>query len=267
MQTNDPDYLLNEQYRNASNLSARALLHERFSTNPHPWFHWYFEQLALPESARVLELGCGPGWLWWENRARIRPGWEVVASDLSPGMLDEARRNLSSLGRPPRLECVDAQLIPFADASYDAVVANHMLYHVPDRGRAFAEIRRVLKADGCLYAATNGARHLREITQLVRAVLPNTGAELVSMHASEFTLENGAAQLAPHFSDVRMVPYEDALRVTEVEPLLGYVLSCPVRNALGAEQIEQLRGLIVKQIAEQGCVHIEKAIGVFHARP
>lgn len=266
MRANDPDYLLTEQYRNASNLSARARLHERFGTNPQTWHRWYFEQLELPENARILELGCGPGWLWWENRERVRPVWEVLLTDFSPGMLDEARRNLSGLGRPPRFECVDAQAIPFADASCDAVLANHMLYHVPDRQRAFAEIRRVLKPDGCLYAATNGVRHLREISELVRAVLPNGDPEQISMHASEFALENGAEQLAPHFSDVRMVPYEDSLRVTEVEPLLEYVLSLPVSKAVGAEQIEQLRSLITAQVAERGYLHIGKAVGVFQAR-
>lgn len=266
MRANDPDYLLKEQYHDASNLSARARLHQRFSTNPHPWFHWYFEQLELPESARILELGCGPGGLWRENRERIPPAWDVVLTDFSPGMLEEARRNLDGLGRLSRFECVDAQAIPLADASCDAVLANHMLYHVLDRERAFAEIRRVLKPDGCLYAATNGARHLHELSELVRAALPSADTEQVSMYAAEFTLENGAAQLAPHFSDVRTIVYEDALRVTEVEPLIAYVLSSPLKKGLGAEQIERLRGLVAQRMDERGYIYIGKALGVFRAR-
>jgi ubiquinone/menaquinone biosynthesis C-methylase UbiE len=267
MLTNDHDYLAKEQYRDASNLSARAQLHARFGTNPRRWLDWYFEQLELPENARVLELGCGPGSLWWENRHRIPPGWEIVLTDFSPGMLDAARKTLSGLGRPPRFECVDAQAIPFADASCDAVIANHMLYHVPDRAQAIAEIRRVLKPDGCLYAATNGEQHLREIAQLVQVVLPDIDSAQVFVHASEFTLENGAAQLSRHFSDIRMVPYEDALRVTEVEPLLAHVLSGPVNKMFDPESVERLRKLMATQIAERGSIHISKAVGVFKAHP
>jgi ubiquinone/menaquinone biosynthesis C-methylase UbiE len=263
--TDDRSYLLNEQYRDAANLNARALLHARFSVNPHGWLRWYFEQLHLPENARVLELGCGPCALWRENAERIPPGWQLVLSDFSPGMLDEARRNLSALARPVQLECVDAQAIPFGDASCDAVFANHMLYHVPDRDQALAEIRRVLKPDGCLYAATNGEQHLREITQLVQTALPDIDTAQVFVHVSEFTLENGAAQLARHFSDVSMLPYQDALRVTEAEPLLAYILSSPVKS-FNLTQVNRLRDLLAKQIAEHGPIHISKAAGVFKAR-
>lgn len=266
MLTSDRDYLSKEQYRDASNLNARAQLHARFSTNPRRWHQWYFDRLELPENARVLELGCGPGLLWSENRDRIRPGWEIVLSDFSPGMLEAARKTLNGIARSLRFQCVDAQAIPLADTSCDAVLANHMLYHVPDRERAIAEIRRVLAPGGCLYAATNGEQHLREIAQLVHVVLPQIDVEQVFVHASEFTLENGAAQLAAQFSDVRLIPYEDALRVTEVEPLLAHVLSGPVSKMFNPESVEQLRKLIAAQIAERGFLHITKAVGVFQAR-
>jgi len=264
----DPNYLANEQYRDASNLRARGQLHARFSINHYGWFRWYIEQLDLPDNARVLELGCGPGSLWSENRERIPADWELVLTDFSPGMLHEATVNLSDLGRQLRFERVDAQDIPFTEASFDAVLANHMLYHVPDRERAFLEIRRVLKPHGRLYAATNGEQHMREITQLVHASLPELNREEVffSIHASGFTLENGAAQLARHFSQVRTLPYEDALRVTEVEPLLSYVLSSPISKSLSTKQVDRLRELLAKQMAEQGHIHISKASGVFEAR-
>src|SRR5262245_8596909 len=91
MPADDASQLLKEQYRDASNLSARAQLHARFSTDRRGWFPWLFDRIELPTHARVLELGCGPGWFWWENRDRIAPGWEVTLTDFSPGMLDEAR--------------------------------------------------------------------------------------------------------------------------------------------------------------------------------
>ena len=266
MSAEDAGYLLKEQYRDASNLSARAQLHARFSTSRVGWFRWLFDRFELPPDARVLELGCGPAWLWWENRDRIAPGWEVTLTDFSPGMLDAARKNLSRLEPLPRFQCVDAQAIPLPDASQDAVFAHYMLYHVPDRGRALAEIARVLKPTGCLYAATNGEHNLLEIDALVASVAPELGSGGVFVHAREFTLENGAHQLLGHFSDVRACWFDDALLVTEVEPLLAYVLSGPVSGRLSQEQLARLRGTVAARIAEHGSLRIRKSTGVFEAR-
>ena len=69
---------------------------------------------------------------------RIPPEWTIVLSDISPGMLDAAWRNLVVTGRAFKFEEIDARSIPYADESFDAVIANHILYHVPAR----PEVRR-----------------------------------------------------------------------------------------------------------------------------
>ena len=91
----DQNYLLNEQYKNAANLNARVDLHRRFSVNKQGWHRWVFEQFAIGENSKVLELGCGPGLLWLSNRDRIPANWQIVLSDFSAGMLSEARQQLS----------------------------------------------------------------------------------------------------------------------------------------------------------------------------
>jgi ubiquinone/menaquinone biosynthesis C-methylase UbiE len=157
-QPGHPARLGSDQYRTDANLQARIRLHQRFSTNRHGWPRWLFDQLDLHEDARVLELGCGTGVLWATNTHRIPPGWQVVLSDRSPGML------AAVAGPPVAVRVVaDAQAVPFAPASFDVVLANHMLYHVPDRDRALGEIHRVLRPGGQVYAATNGRRHLAEL--------------------------------------------------------------------------------------------------------
>src|SRR5689334_22369017 len=90
----DPAYLRHEQYRTPGNLQARIDFHVRFRTNPEDWQLWVFDRLRLPPAARILEIGCGAGTLWLENRSRIPAGWEVTLSDLSAGMLAQARRSL-----------------------------------------------------------------------------------------------------------------------------------------------------------------------------
>ena len=80
----DQEYLKNDQYRDASNLEARVELHRRFGTNPDGWYPWIFDVLeTLPATARVLELGCGPGYMWKECIDRIPDNWNIILSDLS----------------------------------------------------------------------------------------------------------------------------------------------------------------------------------------
>src|SRR5437879_326042 len=90
----DQEYLLNEQYKDATNFSARVELNRRFSVNRYGWHRWVFDQLHVDEGGSVLELGCGPGWLWSGNQQRIPASWQITLSDFSPGMLHEARQRL-----------------------------------------------------------------------------------------------------------------------------------------------------------------------------
>jgi SAM-dependent methyltransferase len=254
----DPAYLRHEQYRTSGNLQARIDFHVRFRTNPYDWQLWVFDRLRLAAEARVLEIGCGAGSLWLENRSRIPAGWEVTLSDLSAGMLAQARRSLSS----SRLASLDAQALPFPAARFDAVIANHMLYHVPDRPQALAEIRRVLKAGGRVYAATGGRDQFHELIAMVRRFDP--GLVLWEGRGPDsFLLETGGEQLAPWFSEVTLHRYDDALEVTEVEPLVEYVAS---KVALPPERKAAFARFVHEELARLGgALRVSKDYGLFEA--
>ncbi len=258
----DRDYLRSSQYRNAGNLNARIDLHSRFSTNPYGWFPWVFDRLAVPDGSRLLELGCGPGNLWVENAARIPPTWDVNLSDLSGGMLRQARQNLMDWRKGFHFFTADAQAIPFPDASFESVIADHMLYHVPDMRLALGEIRRVLKPGGLLLAATNGLDHMWEIKDLVHRADPQatySGSDL------SFRLENGVELLAPIFSSVEMQRYVDALRVTEAASLVAYILSmASLRGiSLDGSRLEAFESSLEQEIAQRGFIHITKSPCLF----
>lgn len=263
----DPADLQRGQYRDASNLDARASLHLRFSTRRGPgWFSWLFERLeGLPRDARVLEVGGGPGWLWSEVAERVPPDWTVFLSDLSAGMVREAGAAADALGpRAARLR-IDAQALPFPDASFDALLANHMLYHVPDRRRAIAELRRALKPDGRLLAATNGPGHLHELAELVRDA--SDGREGWEGHPLAFSLDDGEEQLAPAFSRIDRLRYEDDLRVTDADAIVAYVASVDGwREALGP-RMGALRERVQSEIEREGAFVVHKEVGAFVARP
>ena len=88
---------LNKQYQNASNVSARIKLHKLYSVNKEGWFPWIFGEMHLRPGMKILELGCGNGALWAENSDRIPSGkgTEIVLSDISGGMLQDAKRTLN----------------------------------------------------------------------------------------------------------------------------------------------------------------------------
>ena len=239
---------------------ARINLHRLYSTNTYGWQRWVFDHLDLPPDARVLELGCGTGDLWLENGERIMPGWRVTLTDRSAGMVAAARRNLEYLASAFDFAVIDAASIAFADRRFDGVIANHMLYHVPDLSAALHEIRRVLRPGGCLYATTNGQRHLAELARLVETHAPEAEWNAA---AKPFHLENGAAILGGWFDKVVRDDYPDGLRITEVDPLLDYLRSTTAGSSLDEARLNQIRQEVAGQIATNGYFSVTKAAGLF----
>jgi ubiquinone/menaquinone biosynthesis C-methylase UbiE len=178
-------------------------------------------------------------------------------------MVEQAQENLRDSGWPFTFDVVDAQTIPYDDASFDAVIANHMLYHVPDRAKALAEMRRVLRPGGKLYTSTVGETHTRELFEMIGRFDPDGKFKHV---IPAFTLENGAAQLAPWFSDITLHRYEDDLEITEVEPLVAYVMSMVEAGSVFTDDKRLAFAEYVEQkLATQGTIHITKDSGLFEA--
>lgn len=260
-------YLATRQYRDASNLNARAALHARFGTNQYPWFRWVFDQLlgVAPDNARVLEVGAGPGGLWRENLDRLPAGWHVTLTDLSEGMVTHQRATISS----PAFDFAqaDVEALPFADASFDVVVANHMLYHAPDRPKALAELRRVIRPGGALIAATNGESNMRELDDLIVPVAPEAATAERASFRHPFTLENGGDQLSPSFDAISIRRYDDSLNVTDPDALVAYIRSIDVPEFHLPATIARLEARAQEAITQGGgTFHITKNVGLFVAR-
>ena len=266
----DPEYLKTEQYRDASNLEARVELHRRFGTNPDGWYLWIFDILeTLPSIARVLELGCGPGYMWKECINRIPDGWSITLSDLSDGMIDAAWRNMAVTGRAFKYEQIDAQSIPYPDETFDIVIANFMLYHVPDRPKALQEIHRVLrspdirsgKGGGHFVAATSSHGHLNELNTWLKKASPD---KFIPFN-SPFSLDNGSEQLQPFFSTVEIKRYDNNLRVTEIEPLMDYIFSTIKARDIPETALLEIRQELEDILSQKGEIFITTDSGLFLA--
>jgi ubiquinone/menaquinone biosynthesis C-methylase UbiE len=261
--------LQQDQYANAGNFNARIYLHQMFSTNKYPWPCWVFDQFIKKEQASVLELGGGNGLLWTVNAQRIPALWDIVVTDLSPGMLEEAKSKLQGVSERFCFEVMDAGHIDYPDGTFDLVIANHMLYHVKDRRSALAEIKRVLKPGGVFYASTVGSRNMLEMKELVDAFNPDSSYnEALGSIEKRFSIENGQDQLLEFFEQVQLKLYEDSLLVTEADAIVNYVLSL---NGLVSERLvldpamaDRFKEYVERRMAlSNGKLHIQKSSGIF----
>ena len=260
----DQNYLKDIQYKDASNLQARVDIHKRFSLNPQSLFNWTFDELLKsPADAKILELGCGPAHMWVECADRIPNAWDITLSDFSAGMLDTAWRNLVVTGRNINFKEIDAQEIPFEDNTFDVVMANFMLYHVPDRPKAISEIKRVLKTGGTFIAGTVGDEHMKEMMEKVLDARADKTGEI---YENPFTLQSGMEQLKPYFPNVTMQQYEDSLKVTEVEPIMAYIQSSIRAMDLSGNELKKIENAFERELAEKGFIFITKELGLFKAQ-
>lgn len=248
-----------EQYKNAKNLNDRISLHEKYSTNKQGWFNWLFNQIDFSRVNRLLELGCGNGKLWQENRIDLR-NREIFLSDISEGMVEEVRNKLGS-----DFNCIvaDAEKIPFKDSYFDSIIANHVLFYLNDLNLGLKEISRVLKPDGILYCSTYGKNHMKEITEIVQNFDSRINLSNHSLY-DIFGLENGESILKKYFFNVQRMDYEDSLEITESKPLIDYIMSCHGnQNEILGPRLNEFKEYIEELLKNSGKIVVTKQACLF----
>ncbi len=263
------EHAVADQYKTAVNLNVRIELHRRFSRNPQPWFSWLASLIPSKADGRCLEVGCGNGELWRHMEQGSMEG-EIYITDISPGMVEEAKRILEEGKVTDRgisatlfFQVADCQEIPYGRSFFDVVIANHVLFYMKNLPKALEEVKRVLKPKGSFYCSAYGKNHMKEITALVQEFDPCITLSDVSLYEI-FGLENGQELLERHFSTVEKLLYEDELLVDEERPLFDYIMSCHGNQSeiLSRRQLE-FRHFLEKKIRDQGGIRITKEAGVF----
>lgn len=250
---------LEKQYANDKNLNTRINLHEKYSVNKQGFGNWIYSQYALGARMRILEIGCGNGSAWPEYILKLPQGIELTLSDFSSGMLDAARARIGECSGLIYRQ-IDIMDIPYEDASMDVVIANMMLYHVPDIDRALSEVRRVLKPGGVFYCATYGENGMMTWLNDVFS------AQEIDVHMNtSFTLQNGAEMLIRHFDSVSRRDYPDAFEITDTDDLVDYVLSMTAMANLTRLPRETVYRILEGQ-KRDGVIRIPKEYGMFVSR-
>lgn len=255
---------LTSQYSTSEKLAARARLHRDFTVAEGGWFEWVVGRLDIAEGDRVLDIGCGPGWFWANVVSTLPERFELTLADSSAGMVKEATERCAAL-RNWQVNGIEADAIklPFADASFDTVVAMHMLYHVSDPSVAISEFHRVLKPNGRLIVTTNGAGNSRELYTLTTAF----GASGEEPVAEVFGYEQATRLIQAEFGNVEKHEHPASLRVTDPEVVFMALTSYPPGDKASDAELRAFRTAIDRAFSDgAGALETKKEMAVFTAR-
>ncbi|WP_380281036.1 class I SAM-dependent methyltransferase [Kitasatospora purpeofusca] len=258
----DRAVLVNSAYADDRHLLARQSI-----------YRWQQPRYDLPglitaelaaTSGTVLDIGCGNG-KFVSRLNRDRADLRVVGVDISAGILAEVEK--------PVL-VADAEALPFADGSADAVLALHMLYHVGDIEAAIKDLARVLRPGGVLLASTNSDTDKRELDQLwARAAgdilgIPH-GPERVSL-SSRFSLEKAPDYLGAAFGRVQVRELPGVIELTDPAPLVAHLASYEAWAEQSGvpfrETVERAHQIATGIIADQGSFKITCLGGIVACR-
>jgi ubiquinone/menaquinone biosynthesis C-methylase UbiE len=239
------------QYQDKSDrLAARLAIH-KYSSNSQGWFEWLATHLNVANKD-VLEIGAGTGLLWqYVNHETAR----LTLTDFSSAMVEQLR-NVNGA----RVQQCDATDLPFADGSFDLVIANHMLYHVDSPDAALAQFARVLRPGGQLVVCLNGRDHLEELLVLGEAV----GRTSKILHNASITAETAPGFIKRHFVNVEALNSPGDFEVPNPGPVLEYLNSWAEEH-ISLDQETKAREIINERIQGEGVFRIKKSMILFTA--
>lgn len=247
-----------KQYANSNNLNTRISIHAKYSTNKMGFGNWIVNHYCIENGMRVLELGCGTGDMWCGHDHIIQKCERLVLSDFSEGMLETAKATVSGYSNVQHM-VIDIQDIPFENDSFDVVIANMMLYHVPDLEKGLSEVRRVLKDGGAFYCATYGEHG---IIEYLSRLLKDYGVE--DTINKNFTLQNGSTFLEKVFVHVDKFEYPDALAITDLDDMVNYIYSLSSMTALISVPRDDVKAILSQNMVD-GVLMVPKEYGMFIA--
>lgn len=240
------------QYSRTSDRLALRVAILSYDTNAQTWYSWLEDRLGV--AGDVLEVGSGTGELWRRidsSRARL------TLTDFSSAMCEQLRK--LALPHATVHQC-DAMRLPFADASFDLVIANHMLYHLDDPEAALKDFARVLRPRGRLRVSLNGRSHIEELLALGAAVKRPSPI----LDAARITAETATDLLSKHFKKTTMERFPGEFDVPSPGPIMGYLASWSDEPMTTTQESDAL-AIVREKISREGSFKIRKNMVLFSA--
>lgn len=239
-QTTDERFQNVDNYRSEDSLAVRQGLYA-YKTPDYDLPGIVISRLT-GQPGRVLDVGCGNG----RYTSRLReafPGAEVIGVDLAPGILETV---------PEPTVVADVADLPFEDGSADAVLAMHMLYHVPDIPAALDELQRVLAPGGVLFVSTLASDDKEEygpIWQNAAKAALGTEVRLTrSALLERFSLEIAESMVSERFASVALHDLPGVIELPEPGPLVAAFRSEADFIGLAPAEFERLMVEVERQL-------------------
>lgn len=253
--------VLREQYSDSSRLQTRIEAHRRFSERSDSFVAWVIDGLDVGSDDLVLDSGCGYGACFDELRRR---GARVVGIDRSAAMVGQAPRPGCTVF-PLGLGVGDLQSLPIADGTMDRVLANYVLFHVPDLALALREIRRVLKSGGRAVLTTNASDSQAVLIELHGLAARAAGYTPLPRRTRRFT-ELEEPLVAAEFVQCRLDIWVDAFLFPTVSDAMRYYATGPIdaiadrpaNNSHRAAITTKMTDLIQREIDRHGVLRVPK---------
>ena len=210
------------QYLTSTAFETRLRFFAKYSTSQTTWYEWVWNTISSEFrcDSRILEIGCGKGSLWQDRK--IDKSMDIYLTDISYGMLEDI--HIQGSESDYYLIQMDGVKSSFRSKSFDIIIANHMMYHVPNRIHLIHEFDRLLSSDGMLFISTYDIRHLSELFTLVNAYEPTLE---YGNRPYPFSLEDGVSALNTLFDNIEVQIYEDSLVVDNATDIMIYILTTP----------------------------------------
>jgi SAM-dependent methyltransferase len=204
------------------------------------------KRLASRRVSRILEVAAGTGVVTRAMASALPPSATIVATDLNQAMLDQA----AAVGtqRPVEWRQADAMQLPFADESFDAVVCQFGAMFFPDKAKAFAEARRVLKPGGVflfnVWDRIGENEFAETVTRALESVFPHDPPRFMARtphgyhdrRAIERDLADGGFKRAPRIDTIAARSRATSPRI----PAIAYCQGTPLRNEIEARDAGRL---------------------------
>ena len=228
-----------------------------------PVSDWLVEQIDPRSGQTILELAAGPGETGFLAAERIGPGGRLISSDISPGMVDAARRGARARGLGNvEFRVMDAQALELPDSSVDAVLSRFGVMLVPEPARVVREARRVLGDGGRLaYAVWGPPDRNPWLTLFVGAFLqtgnaPPGGDPIPPSGVFSLATPDANREIldAAGFTDVRIeeiprrLPFDDFEHYWTVQSTVAGPLAILVRS-LPADEVEAIKAELEPTLA------------------
>jgi ubiquinone/menaquinone biosynthesis C-methylase UbiE len=275
------DYI-RDHFGNNTALATQQMTHNLYRDNLEPLVDHIFRCLELTGRESLLDLGCGNGFVLRDVVSRMRHGGRAVAVDISPAMLELAKRNVTVSWVPLEFAEGRAQdLSRFRDGEFDRVMANFIFHYIEEPDVVLAEVARVVSDDGRALVTIEARESMPQMYGMHFAAMERVGfpAEFIKRlprgRRGLMTLDNAGEYLASHFDRVEEKPYVDALRFESPEPYMNFYVAghrfCGAKAMAGDEIPAELfdalyaevEAEVSKRIAEVGHFELSKQNSVF----